>query len=863
MWKTSELMHPSRLKTITSQTRRYQSRRNITGIIIPSATTTNNHITNTNNYYYHNHDDKKTLQQQRTFMSSSSHRWHDYNFIIPKTKITTSKADVIQRRFFFLTTKSCSTTGHDHHHHHHHPLDPLTSQEIERASAATKKYLATIVKKDNDDEDDDYDPSSSIRFISVSLFEPAKNDLLSLPSGQEGHKDASTVHTTTTIGRKAEVVTLVNGICSELIIDLSSSSSSSSTKEEKDGDMEDDIAAAAKNDAIVLNHVDLPVGTQPLFTPDDCDLAEEISKSSPEVRRAVLERYGIQDVERELVCDPWSVHLADDRDKSLTVDKGTGLPRRLIQTFLYQRMLHLDTYEDNHYAHPIDIVPVVDLNTRKVVRIDGMDMDTDMDTDMDDGELARMKNKQKPPPKIPNLSVNYHRNLLSTNSYLQTKWREDRLRELNVVQPDGPSFHVHGNFVTWQNWSFRVGFNYREGLVLHDVQYEGRNVLHRASLVEMAVPYGDPHPPFQRKCAFDVGDYGLGYCANSLELGCDCLGNIYYFDTVLSNSKGEPVEKKKVVCMHEEDDGLLWKHVEYRNGHNESRRGRELIISSIATVVNYEYLFYWRLKQDGTIDFEIKLSGELSTNLLSSHEIEHNDGKPTHGTIVAPGVNAQVHQHMFCARLDMAVDGHKNTVSEVDVVSQPDTDISHYGNAFGAFETILKSEREAIRTYDATKSRSWKVSNAEGKTNYVNGKPTAYKLMPFTKGSAGPTVLTAPTSTVSSKGHFATANLWVTPHNEKERYPAGEYTPQGNGSIGLPQWTASDRSIDGEDVVLWHAFGVTHVPRVEDFPVMPSETTGFSLKPDGFFLGNPAIDLPPSTNEASTLAKQNQNSCCN
>ena len=270
------------------------------------------------------------------------------------------------------------------------------------------------------------------------------------------------------------------------------------------------------------------------------------------------------------------------------------------------------------------------------------------------------------------------------------------------------------------------------------------------------------------------------------------LGNIYYFDTILSNSKGEPVEKKKVVCMHEEDDGLLWKHVEYRNGHNESRRGRELIISSITTVVNYEYLFYWKLKQDGSIEFEIKLSGELSTNLLSPDEEENGD-VPTHGTIVAPGVNAQVHQHMFCARLDMAVDGHKNTVSEVDIVSQPD--VSHYGNTFGPVEKVFETETDAIRTYDATKSRSWKISNSEGKINPINRKPTAYKLMPFTKGSSGPTVLTSPSSTVSSKGEFATANLWVTPHNGIERYPAGEYTPQGDGSIGLPQWTAKNRSI--------------------------------------------------------------------
>ena len=99
-------------------------------------------------------------------------------------------------------------------------------------------------------------------------------------------------------------------------------------------------------------------------------------------------------------------------------------------------------------------------------------------------------------------------------------WRADTLKTLDIKQPDGPSFTVSdGNLVEWQGWSLRVGFHYREGLVLHDVKYQGRPVMKRGSLVEMSVPYADPNPPYQRKCALDVGDYGLGYCANSLELG--------------------------------------------------------------------------------------------------------------------------------------------------------------------------------------------------------------------------------------------------------------------------------------------------------------------------------------------------------
>lgn len=308
--------------------------------------------------------------------------------------------------------------------------------------------------------------------------------------------------------------------------------------------------------------------------------------------------------------------------------------------------------------------------------------------------------------------------------------------------------------------------------------------------------------------------------------------------------------------MHEEDDGILWKHVEYRNGHNEARRARELVISKICTVVNYEYLLYIRFKLNGEIDFEIRLSGELSTNQPSAGEDPNN---PSHGVSVAPGVNSQVHQHMFCARLDMAVDGVKNTVSEVDVVSHPDkTQENPYGNIFGPVETVLKTEGEAVRMHDVSKARTWKIVNAEGKVNAITKKPTAFKLIPFTKGPAGPPLLTAPDSAVSIKGKFATAHLWVTPYDSTERFPAGEYTPQARKQAGLPIWIRDNESIEGADVVLWHAFGVTHVPRVEDFPVMNCEITGFTLKPDGFNNGNPAIDLPAETNAKSKL----NSGCC-
>eukprot|EP00282_Hemiselmis_andersenii_P036548 CAMPEP_0169427548 /NCGR_PEP_ID=MMETSP1042-20121227/835_1 /TAXON_ID=464988 /ORGANISM="Hemiselmis andersenii, Strain CCMP1180" /LENGTH=660 /DNA_ID=CAMNT_0009537625 /DNA_START=22 /DNA_END=2005 /DNA_ORIENTATION=- len=652
-----------------------------------------------------------------------------------------------------------------------HPLDELSADEITQAAELVRKKLGG--------------ESGKLRFQVITLAEPTKAELAAFAS--DGSAPLRAAECLVLLVDKQEV--------SEIVLDLATG-------------------------AVVREKI-IPSGTQPLFSPDDCFLAERIVQEDPEVKRLLSDRYGISDMS-QVACDPWSVHLADDSDRSYAKWKEGAPQGRLIQTFLYWRKD--GGMACNHYAHPIDLLPVVDLNAEKVIRIDG--------------------SERMPPPKIPSEPVNYHRDLVKNNTYLPSKFR-DAPAALNVTQPDGPSFVVDGNVVKWQGWDFRVGFNYREGLVIHDASFQGKMVLRRGSLVEMAVPYADPHPPFQRKCAFDVGDYGLGYCANSLELGCDCLGHIHYFDGTLSDSAGKPYTVKKAICMHEEDQGLLWKHVEYRNAHNESRRSRELVVSFIATVVNYEYLFYWRFKQDGTIDYEIKLSGELSTNLMSAAE-----DVPSHGVIVAPGVNSQYHQHMFCTRLDVEVAGASNTVSEIDIITEPMSPSNPYGNCFKPQETTLRTEKEGIRTGDPMKARHWKISNPSI-LNSISGKPVAYKLIPFTRGPAQPPLLVSPDCAVAKKGMFATKHLWVTPYSPSERYPAGEFTPQGDGSNGLPAWTAQDRQLDGQDVVLWHCFGVAHIPRVEDFPVMPCEVTGFTLKPDGFSLGNPGIDIPPDANKAS------------
>ncbi|KAJ3300084.1 hypothetical protein HK104_004806 [Borealophlyctis nickersoniae] len=546
---------------------------------------------------------------------------------------------------------------------------------------------------------------------------------------------------------------------------------------------------------------------QPPLTPQDCFDAEAIVRQSPKVLE-MLKEHGITSMDM-VVADPWSYGYHGEKDLE---------GRRLVQTFMYLKDGHA---EDNHYARPLGFVPVVDIINRTIIKID------------------KQRGSPLHPPTAPQ---NYG------TPFMAGKYR-DAPKPLEIVQPEGPSFVVNGNEVEWQKWKFRVGFNYREGLVLYNVGYEDkgtvRPILYRAALAEMVVPYADPSPPFHRKAAFDVGDYGLGYCANSLTLGCDCLGLIKYFDGVMNDHAGNPFILKNAVCMHEEDAGVLWKHLEYRTGHAEVRRSRKLVVSFIATVVNYAYAFYWSFYQDGTIQYEIKATGELSTNVVESGV------KPPYGTLVAPQINAQHHQHLFSMRIDPMVDGVKNAVSELEVEAVDEGPENPYGNAFRPTERVFKTELEAQRVANPLSGRYWKIFNPSS-INPMSQTPVGFKLV----SPATPLLLAKQGSYIGKRAAFATKHLWVTKYERSERFPAGEYINQAPGGQGLPLWTAANRPIYDEDIVVWHTFGVTHVPRVEDFPIMPVDVSGFMMKPLNFFTENPSVDVPPSVKSMSKLA------CC-
>ncbi|EMR67847.1 putative copper amine oxidase protein [Eutypa lata UCREL1] len=416
------------------------------------------------------------------------------------------------------------------------------------------------------------------------------------------------------------------------------------------------------------------------------------------------------------------------------------------------------------------------------------------------------------------------------------------LKPINVVQPEGTSFKVHSdNLVEWQNWRFRLGFTPREGAVLHD--------------------------------AFDFGDGGVGRAANNLKLGCDCLGAIHYFDSWITDKEGKPTLAKNVVCLHEEDNGIGWKHTNFRTDRAVVTRMRELVIQFIVTLANYEYVFVYKLDLAGGITVETRATGIVSV-------VSIDEGKKSeYGNIVSPGVLAQNHQHIFAVRIDPSIDSYAEGDTTVVLEESHPVPMNPETNPYGNGYEIRRNQIERVMYADAEPryNRTVRMENVE-KTNPISGKNVSYKFIP----AATQLLLADENSTQAARAPYAKHHLWFTGHRDGEFWAAGEFTNQSKKEEGgvKAMLERGDWFIDGPDQpnganghvngdydskkkgqkstpVIWNVFGLTHNPRVEDWPVMPVEIHQFHIKPGDFFTSNPALDVPGKKNDASVLV-----SCC-
>ncbi|KAG8219327.1 copper amine oxidase [Butyriboletus roseoflavus] len=699
-----------------------------------------------------------------------------------------------------------------------HPLDPLTPDEISAVTLAIRHYTTSNT------------PIKAVRFITCTLLPPPKRDVLAalgIPSILGGRLEAPV-----DIIRKAEsdFIDVINGGCYNAVLTLNND--------------EWDVESLDK----------IPEGSEPQITVEELTMCEVIVRNDPKVQ-ALAKQVGIEP--HQIAADGWAVGYDDRFPKH----------QRLQQALLFARF----SEHENLYAHPLDFIPVVDSVSEKVVQIDfppryrhtpdgsyKLSIETTEPLPLSDESFAKSNRERIPPPLIP---FDFLPDLMEESDPTY-KPRED-VKPLHVLQPEGVSFTMNGHVLEWQKWKMHIAFTHREGIALSTITYnddgEIRPIFYRLSLAEMVVPYGVPEFPHSRKFAFDSGEYGMGTMANDLSLGCDCLGKIHYLPGSYVTHSGTPFTIKNAICIHEEDAGVLWKHTDYRpGGRSHTIRSRRLVVSMACTLANYEYIWNYYFYQDGNIELEIRLSGVLQVYVAGADEPN------PHGTVVAPGVNAHIHQHIFSVRVDPMLDGIRNSVIESDIVSHdaPTGSKENFaGNAFYVKERVLTDQvKDGARDFDWAADRRWKIANPN-KTHYASGKPSSYQIM--MKGGLLP-LLAKSDSWIARRASYAHKPLWVVKDVEGPKggrmWPSGKYVPQTReepeDSVG--RWVKEGQgSIDNEDIVLYLTVGTTHIPRPEDWPVMPVEHLSVLFKPTNFFSKNPSMDVPGTKDVHSTRAFTN------
>lgn len=662
-----------------------------------------------------------------------------------------------------------------------HPLDPLSPAEI--------KSVSNIVKSKF--------PNKSISFNTVTLKEPIKRAYYEWKE-KKGPLPP----------RLAYYVVVADG----------------------DSGVHEGFVDIGAQELIKIKHTE---GVQPILTPHDLQVTEEIIRNDPEVQRQ-CELSGVPpNSMHQIYCDAWTIGY----------DERWGASRRLQQALMFWR----SDEDDSQYSHPLDFCPIVDMNAKKVVFIDIP-------------QRRRKVSKHKHSSFHPKHVADKYGSKENPSGYRQEDF------PINITQPEGVLFKLDNHVMSWSNFNFHIGFNYREGIVLSDITYNDhgnvRPLFHRISLCEMVVPYGAPDFPHQRKHALDIGEYGAGNMTNPLALGCDCKGVIYYLDGHVVDRSGDAATIRNAICIHEEDDGVLFKHSDFRDDFQTTvtTRGKKLIISQIFTAANYEYCVYWILRQDGTIKLEIRLTGILNTYICADGE----DIGPW-GTVVYPNVNAHNHQHLFSLRIHPRIDGDNNSAATSDAKPSPfptGSTQNMYGNAFYCEKTTFKTVKESITNFESATARTWDMYNPSSIHKY-SGKPATYKLW----STFCSPLLAQEGSLVKKRAPWAASHTQVVPYVDDKLgygrlYPSGDHVPQwsGDGLRGMREWIGDGTDkVDNTDILLFHTFGITHFPAPEDFPVMPTEIFDLQLRPRNIHTENPVLDVKPSyartTSEVKAGAK--------
>ncbi|KAF7146757.1 hypothetical protein RHSIM_Rhsim04G0085600 [Rhododendron simsii] len=551
----------------------------------------------------------------------------------------------------------------------------------------------------------------------------------------------------------------------------------------------------------------------PTMTMEDMTSATWAPLSNAGFNRTIAER-GIDLA--DLACLPISTGWFGKSEES----------RRLIKVQCYSTK-----GTANFYMRPIEgLTVLVDLDTKEVLEVSD-------------------KGRDIPIPAAANTDYRFS----ALNEKQQTK---RTVNPISIEQPEGPSFTVEDEHtVKWANWEFHLKPDPRAGVIVSRAMVrdpgtgEMRSVMYKGFASELFVPYMDPTDAWYFKTYMDAGEYGFGLQAMPLDPLNDCPRNAHFMDAVFPAADGTPYVRSNMVCVFESYAGdIAWRHAESPITGMEIREVRPkvtLVVRMAASVANYDYIVDWEFQTDGLIRVKVGLSGILMVKgspFVNMNQV--NEQENLYGTLLSENVIGVIHDHYITFRLDMDVDGSDNSFVKVNLQREHNSpDNAPRRSYLKAVRNVAKTEKDAqvkLKLYDPSE---FHVINPSKKTRV--GNPVGYKVVP---GGTAASLLDLD-DPPQKRGAFTNNQIWVSPYNETEQWAGGLFVYQSQGEDTLAVWSERDRAIENKDIVVWYTLGFHHVPCQEDFPIMPTVSSSFDLKPVNFFENNPILRMPPNVDK--------------
>lgn len=547
---------------------------------------------------------------------------------------------------------------------------------------------------------------------------------------------------------------------------------------------------------------------KPTLNFDDMNSATALPLEYPKFKESLRKR----DLEaKEVICLPISIGWYSEAEEG----------KRLIKVQCYY-----GRGTANYYMRPIEgVTLVVDLDQKKVVKY------------MDLGKV--------PMPKAEGTDFRLS---------VQKPPFTNQLKPISLEQTEGRSFTVDGHKVKWGNWEFHVKPDYRAGSIISQASIqdpdtgEMRSVLYKGFASELFVPYMDPTEGWYFKTYMDAGEYGFGLMCMPLQPLNDCPRNAYYMDGVFVDADGKPYVRRNILCIYESYAGdVAWRHTEAPITDLELREVRPkvtLVVRVIASVANYDYILDWEFQTDGVIRAKVGMSGILMVKSTPHDTLDQalRADANLYGTMLAENTIGVIHDHFITFYLDLDVDGTDNTFIQNRMKRKRVEEGASPRKSYWEVEKLVaRTEDEGKVKLSIYKPADYIVTNPKKKTKV--GNPVSYKVVPGKTASS----LLSRDDPPQMRAAFTNNQMWVTPYNKSEEYAGGLFVYQSHGEDTLSVWTRKDRPIENRDIVVWYTVGFHHIPCQEDFPVMPTVTESFELKPTNFFERNPIIKTRPNS----------------